>query len=218
MARNTERESDKLYNARRRFTRAAKRYMNKAKDSVGVTAQRYRDMARDAVEKAAELYERKANIQRSKDFTELANELGVNINEFLTNEPTQRERQRRETLKKESKQVTSTLPRTNMSKEEIRQYRREQEARAILNSPYGSRIYAGLVDIWAKPEFDAVTGELVNHRSAADIDKLITEYYGVDSMMDVIEILEKQVDLYGDPESMERYDIVSLTIVKGLYQ
>lgn len=218
MARNTKRESDKLYNARRRFTRAAKRYMNKAKDSVGATAQRYRDMARNAIEKAAELYDRKANIQRAKGFTELANELGVNINEFLTNEPTQRERQRRETLKKESEQVTSTLPRTNMSKEEIRQYRREQEARAILNSPYGSRIYAGLVDIWAKPEFDTVTGEMVNHRSAADIDKLITEYYGVDSMMDVIEILEKQVDLYGDPESIERYDTISLTIAKGLYQ
>ena len=218
MARNTKRESDKLYNARRRFTRAAKRYMNKAKDSVGATAQRYRDMARNAIEKAAELYDRKANIQRAKGFTELANELGVNINEFLTNEPTQRERQRRETLKKESEQVTSTLPRTIMSKEEIRQYRREQEARAILNSPYGSRIYAGLVDIWAKPEFDTVTGEMVNHRSAADIDKLITEYYGVDSMMDVIEILEKQVDLYGDPESIERYDTISLTIAKGLYQ
>ena len=219
MPRNTGQDSDKAYNARRRFVRAAKRYMNKAKDSVGATAQRYRAMARDAVEKAAELYERKADIQRAKDFTTLANELGVNINEFLTGEnPPQRERQRRETLKKESEQVISSLPRENMSKEESRKYRRDQEARAILNSPYGSRIYAGLVDIWTNPEFDQVTGELVNHRSTADIDKLITDYYGVESMMDVIEILEKQTDLYGDPESMERYDTVSLTIAKGLYQ
>lgn len=210
-----KRASDSAYNARRRYTRAAERYLNKAKDSVGATADRYRAMARDAIGKAAELYERKADIKRSRKFRDTASKLGVNVDEFMIGEATtKREQERRETLLSESE---SFIAPTGSASEKA-QARRDQEARAILNSPIGSRIYAGTVDIWTQPKYDPETGELVNRKTQDDIDQAIMDYFGADNMMDVIEILEKETDLYADPESMERYDAVSLTIAAGLYR
>lgn len=207
--RNRQKASDDTYNARRRFIRAATRYLNKSYDTVGTERNRYREMARDAAMKAAELYERKANIKRKSDFGRLVSEFKIDLAEFLTDEePTERQAQRRETLLRESEKVTG---KTNIES------RREAEARAILNSPIGSRIYAGLVDVWAKPAIEG--GAVVNKRTQDDIDSLIMDYYGVDSMMDVIEMLERQnPDLYTDPESLERYHSISTSIALTLYE
>lgn len=207
--RNRQKASDDTYNARRRFIRAATRYLNKSHDTVGTERNRYREMARDAALKAAELYERKANIKRKSDFGRLVSEFKIDLAEFLTDEePTERRTQRRETLLRESEKVTG---KTNIEN------RRETEARAILNSPIGSRIYAGLVDVWAKPAIEG--GAVVNKRTQDDIDALIMDYYGVDSMMDVIEMLERQnPDLYTDPESLERYHSISTSIALTLYE
>ena len=206
--------SDASYNARRRFIRTADRYLNKARDAVGAEAARYRELARDAITKAASLYERKADIARSKKFTAAAKELGVDVKEFMRGkDETKREQQRIENLMEESKTLVQEK---RLTREQRVEFRREQEARAILNSPIGSRIYAGLVDIWAQPTMRG--GEIVNRKSTEDINQAIMDYYGVDSMMDVIDMLEKQIDLYADPESLERYDAVSLTIAQGLYR
>jgi hypothetical protein len=94
--------------------------------------------------------------------------------------------------------------------------RREAEADAILSGPLGSRIYAGLVDVWSQPQFDE-TGQLVNRKSTTEINKAIMDYFGASSMMDVIEELEKRVNIYADPESLEKYDTVSLAIQDYLY-
>lgn len=210
-----KRASDSAYNARRRYTRAAERYLNKAEDSVGATSDRYRALAREAIGKAAELYERKADIKRSKKFRDTASKLGVDVEEFMIGKATtKQEQERREALLSESESFTAP---TGTASEKA-QARRDQEARAILNSPMGSRIYAGTVDIWAQPTYDPETGEFVNRKTQDDIDQAIMDYFGVESMMDVIEILERETDIYADPESMERYDAVSLTIAAGLYR
>ncbi len=211
-----KRSSDISYNARRRFTRAAGRYLEKAKTSVGAAASRYREMARDAISKAAELYERKADIQRSGKFSEIAGELGVNLSEFMQSDtPNEREQIRKERLISESEKVTSP---TAGTREDRKQARRDREAQAILNSPAGSRIYAGLVDVWTQPEYTE-TGEIVRRKTQGEINQKIMDYFGVNSMMDVIEILEKQIPgMYANPESMERYDVVSTSIMLGLYK
>jgi hypothetical protein len=213
--RNRQQASDDTYNARRRFIRAAKRYLDKSYDAVGSVRNRYREMARDATLKAAELYQRKANIKRKGDFERLAREFNVNLSEFITDdEPTERETQRRKKLERESKEVTAQ---TSGTAEQRTQARRESEARAILNSPIGSRIYAGLVDVWAQPAIEG--GEIINKRKQEDIDALIMEHYGVNNMMDVIEILEQQnPNLYADPESLERYHETSISIAVSLYE
>lgn len=206
--------SDETYNARRRFIRTAKNYLGKARDSVGAESMRYRELARDLLTKAASLYERKANITRSKDFTTTAKQLGIDVKEFMRgDDETKREQQRVKRIIDESKTWVSGK---KMTREQRREWRRSKEAQAILNGPIGSRIYAGLVDVWAQPTFE--DGELVNRQNVEDINQAIMDYYGVDNMMDVISILEKQMDIYADPKSLERYDAVSLQIAQGLVE
>lgn len=212
-------KSDDSRNARRRFTRLAERMLKKARASTGRAAERYRSQARDAIENAARLYERKADIQRSKAFTAMADELGVSVDEFMTiGEQNKRQQEQRERLIKESEGVTTTVtdPDTGKRRRKSERERRDAEARAILNSPIGSRIYGGLVDVWAKPTFE--NGELVYRKGREEINRAIMDYFGADSMMDVIELLEKETNLYADPESMEKYDAVTLAIMKYLYR
>jgi hypothetical protein len=162
--------------------------------------------------KAAQLYERKANITRSSKFTRLSKELGIQVNDLMrSHDETKREEQQVVRLKKESETIVQPA---RLSREELTDWRREQEASAILSSPIGSRIYAGLVDIWT--ETTTRDGEIIRERTTEDINRAIMDYFEVDNMMDVIEILEQKVDLYADPESLERYDSVSLQIAKGL--
>lgn len=212
MPRNTK-QSDLTYNARKRFLRAAGRYLDKAADSVGATKARYMEMARDASIKAAELYTRKADINRSNLFQRVSREFGININEFVSKEPpTKREEQRRESLIGQSFEARASVPtETGTFRPRTFEETREQEARAILNGKIGSRIYAGLVDVWAVQTME--DGEVVHRRKQEDINRLIMEKFKVSSMMDVIEILQQaNPDLFSDPESLERYDTVRLNI------
>jgi len=202
--------SSESYNARRRYVRAASSYLKKAGKTVGTARERYRYLAKDAIEKAASLYERKGNIVRKGEFTRLADELSVDLREHMTSpQDLSKEQQvKRERVIQESKEVSGRGLST--------QDRRDAEARAILSGPLGSRIYAGLVDVWSQPQFDE-TGQLVNKKSTTEINKAIMDYFGASSMMDVIEQLEKRIDLYADPESLEKYDTVSLAIQDYLY-
>lgn len=206
-------KADEIYNARKRFLRAADRYLDKAADTVGATKARYMEMARDASIKAAELYTRKADINRSSLFQRVSREFGININEFVSKEPpTKREEQRRENLIEKSFEARAAVPtETGTFRPRTFEETREQEARAILNGKIGSRIYAGLVDVWAVPTVE--DGKLIHRRKQEDINRLIMEKFKVSSMMDVIEILQQaNPDLFSDPESLERYDTVRLDI------
>ena len=202
--------SSETYNARRRYVRAASSYLKKAEKTVGTARDRYRYLAKDAVEKAASLYERKGNISRKGEFTRLADELNVDVREHMVSRQdlTEAQETKRERVVEESKKVSGR----KLTKAD----RREAEADAILSGPLGSRIYAGLVDVWSQPQFDE-TGQLVNKKSTTEINKAIMDYFGASSMMDVIEELEKRVNLYADPESLEKYDTVSLAIQDYLY-
>lgn len=196
MARARKR-GDSTYNARRRFVREAERFNKLANKSAGAERDRYTFLAKESLSKAAELYENRGKIKRSSSFSRLANELGVSLDEFKYSE------KRAETLKRQSEKLVKLSP-------------RERMARAILDSSVGSRIYGGLVDVWAQPTYK--NGEIVYRRSAEDIDQLIMQHYGVDSMMDVIELLEKEgTNLYADPESLEKYDLLTLQIMQGLF-
>lgn len=207
-----DKRGDTTYNARRRYVRAASRYLKKAEKTVGVEAVRYRNLAKDAIEKAASLYERRGNITRKGEFTRLAEELDVDLREHMASpqELTQAQEAKRKRIIDESEEVSGR----GLTKAD----RREAEAKAILSGPLGSRIYAGLVDVWSQPVFDE-TGQLVNKKSTTEINKAIMDYFGVSSMMDVIEELERQLgpSIYADPESLEKYDTVSLAIQDYLY-
>ena len=85
--------------------------------------------------------------------------------------------------------------------------RREREARSILNSKIGKRIYGGLIEVW-KTKSSAGTEDF----DRAAIEPAILEHFGVESMADVLEILEKEINIYSDPEQNEKYDDVRLMI------
>lgn len=212
-------KADERYNARKRFLRAASRYLDKAADTVGAERARYMELARTNSLKAAELYTRNADINRSSLFQRVSKEFGINIKEFVSKDgPNQRETERQERLIQESYGVRKAVETERgtfrpLTSEETR----TQEARSILNSKIGSRIYAGLVDVWATPTFEE--GQLVNRRKQEDINRLIMKHFGVDNMMDVIEILQKaNPDLFADPESIERYDTIRQSIQLKLYE
>ena len=154
---------DELYNARRRYTRSAQRYMEKAENETGVLSERYKELARGELKKAIGTYEKEPT---SKPVKDLMQRLGVGKQSAKGMD--------KEKLVRESK---SSLE-SSLKDSEVR---REREARAILNSKIGHRIYGGTVSIWKGRE---------------DIDAAIMEHFGVDSMADVIDMLEQEIDLY----------------------
>lgn len=206
--------SDENYNARRRYLRNAERYLNKADATIGAEASRYKALAREFTAKAAELYTRNADIERSGAFNKLSERLGINVSEFMQGrKPTEREKRRGETLIRESRETTLPDGGRGMTRADIVKFRREQEAQAILHSDVGSRIYAGTVEIWTDDVSD-VSGDVLRKKNVEDINKAIMEHFGVSSMMDVIELLEEKtgISLFANPESAEKYDIVTLAI------
>lgn len=154
---------DELYNARRRYTRSAQRYMKMAEGETGILSERYKELARGELKKALGTYEKEPT---SKPVKDLMNRLGVGKQSAKGMD--------KERLVRESKRSLAS----SMKDSEVR---REREARAILNSKIGHRIYGGTVSIWKGRE---------------DIDAAIMEHFGVDSMADVIDLLEQEIDIY----------------------
>ena len=185
-----DKPGDTTYNARRRFTRSAERYLEKAENSTGVLADRYRALARGELKNALETYEKEPKSQGVK---RLMNKLGVS----KSSRPLTPEK-RDELVQRSARSLESSKRDTDL--------RREREARSILNSKIGKRIYGGLVGVWRG---EAGEGETF---SRDKMDAAILDHFGVDSMADVLEILEQQVNLYDNPESEERYDVVRLAV------
>lgn len=207
MARQTDRPSDLNYNARRRYLRNAERYLNKANETIGAEKERYKALARDFTSKAAELYERRADITRSKPFRDLSQKLGINLKEFIQSEnPTKREQQRIKDLREKSMDLA--IYGKGVTKDVREQRIREAEAQAILSSDVGSRIYAGTVEIWTE-ELDEG-----RRKNVDDINAALMKHFGVSSLMDLIETIEEKtgMSIFSNPESIERYDVVTLAI------
>ena len=193
-----DKPGDTTYNARRRFARSAERYAEKAEQSTGVLAERYRALARGELRNALDTYEKEP---KSGLVKRLMGKLGVSKSERTVTPEKRRE------LVRESASALESSKTPEM--------RREREARSILNSKIGKRVYGGLVGVWRD---SAGSGEGFDRDA---MDAAIMDYFNVDSMADVLDILETQVNLYDMPESEERYDVVRLTIeqftVRGIH-
>lgn len=204
MARKRQVKSDDTYNARRRFARAAERNILKAKESSGATAQRYRQLARQNFESALELYDASSNQRPSRIMTGLADELGIDIEQA-------RSEAGRANMLDLLERSFSTLE-SNLADD---QFRREQEARALLNDDrIGSRILGGLVDVWR----DAAT--VIDENGMAHIDNSrilpsLFDYFKVDNLADMVSKLESSIgsrlyDMRGDSDTI--YEHVKVLI------
>lgn len=178
---------DLAWNARRRYARQAERYAKQAKGASGIEKSRLENLASSALEKALQTYEDPSKAKSSM-ITNLAKELDVRI---PTRKPSEK---RRSKAIEESEELALE---SSLSDDETR---RELEAQSILSSDIGNRIYGALVDIWKDSDY-------------ADRNQAIMDYFGAENMADVLQAIEDAgIDLYVDPESMERYQEIRTAI------
>lgn len=195
-------KADETYNARRRYTRAAERYLDKAENSSGATAARYRQLAKTNYQSAVSLYGSKSPAKKSEGIKRLEAEFG--FDEERTNSYKAQDYVNQSFFSLESSLADAEV-------------RREQEARTLLNDDtIGSRILGGLVDVWKGPA--TVTDE--NGLSRVDNKKIVPallDYFKVDSLADMISKLEESIgsslyDLKGNIEDI--YEYVRITIAE----
>lgn len=191
MARARKR-SDDVYNARRRFRRQAERYIKKANETAGVAKNRYESMARNALEKAIASYAGNKPQGRIAQLAEKLNITQARVDIIRTNEIKTKESRANFIAESRSALFTSNKGKS-----------RDDMAKDILSDKnVASAFYGGLSDIWANTE-----------AGRENPNKAITEYYGVESIMDVIEMLENAgVDIYKPSENRDTYIDVALKI------
>lgn len=189
-------QADDIYNARRRMTRAAERYMKKAEGAKGLEKARYERMAAAQVEKAVLTYQKEPLGKTAK----LAEKLGVTrANAYASIAAKGFQAGKKLT----GKQIAQVI---NWSMEALTgkaQERRDTMAKEILKiDNIGSRFYGGLVEVWGQDE------ESRQHPNAA-----ILRYFGAESIMDVLEQMESAgIDIYTPQDSNETYKSIQLKI------
>lgn len=178
--------SDDAYNARRRYYRQAQRYEKQAAQAAtAIEAGRYRTLAARQTERALATYEDPTKARLSKPIQDLSSRLSV-----------------RKPLKKptESYQADVIATSVNANPDKMSDAdRRDYEARSIMGTEVGHRIYGAFADVWKE--------------DPANRDQAIMDYLGASDMMEVIEIIESQgIDVYADPESEQKYDEIRTAI------
>jgi hypothetical protein len=201
-AARAKKASDEIYNARRRYTRKAERYMKQADKSYGAARERYMELAKREAEKALSTYDKEPSFQKlSKGLQRVTLETNAQFSEPAN------DAQRQKLISRSRRALESNI-----------EDRREYEGRAIMSSSVGSRIIASLESIWRPyaeynektkkygiKDWDAVAPKIFEHMSEVTGTE-ITDWMGV------IEAFEKNpeigADLYKDPKNDIRYDAV----------
>lgn len=196
-----KRKGDSVYNARRRYTRKAERFMKQADSSYGASRERYIVLAKREAEKALSTYDKEPSFQKlSKGLQRIALETDAQFSKPAN------DAQRQKLISRSRRALESNI-----------QDRREYEGRAIMSSSIGSRIIASLELIWRDyASINSETGKTEIDWSAAE--KAIFEHMSqqtgkpITDWLGVIEAFEKNseigADLYKDPKNDLRYDAV----------
>lgn len=201
-AARAKKTSDEVYNARRRYTRKAERYMKQADSSYGASRERYIELAKREAEKALSTYDKEPSFQKlSKGLQRVALETDAQFAKPAN------DAQRQKLISRSRRALESNI-----------QDRREYEGRAIMSSSVGSRIIASLEPVWRQyaeynpkskkygiKNWDEVAPKIFEYMSEVT-GKEITDWMGV------IEAFEQNpeigADLYKDPKNDIRYDAV----------
>lgn len=210
MARAKRPTGDKANNARKRYYRDAERYLRQAENSTGATAARYRSMAEKRLNEALNTYTKGTTQNFAKPIQNIASKLGVDLNEArdkLRSRSAKQEKQIRERYIDETKSLYAL--KGSRDPETLRQ----NEARALFNSPIGSRIIGGTVEIWQ----DKATVALPDGSTKIDKSKILPalyEYFNIDNLADLLIAIETMSgeDLYKSPDDEAFYESVKITI------
>lgn len=200
-AARAKKASDEVYNARRRFTRKAERYMKQADSSYGASRERYIELAKREAEKALSTYDKEPSFQKlSKGLQRIALETDAQFSKPAN------DAQRQKLISRSKRALESNI-----------QDRREYEGRAIMSSSVGSRIIASLEPLWrdyatVNPETGKT--EVDWNEASRAIFEYMSEQVGkpINDWLGVIEAFEQNpeigADLYKDPKNDIRYDAV----------
>ena len=217
MARGYKDVGDTAYNARRRYYRAAERYLKNAASAAGATAARYRELARQKLNDALKTYDKGTTQAFAKPIQKIANALGIDLTEERRKTQAQSKKANEEIRKgaialgegSRSYQALESARKSTAS-----QTLREEEARAILNSPIGQRIIGGTVEIWEEGARVAADNEKGYKIDKEKILPQLFEYFNVDNVADLLDEIENITGdlLYsrGDMDSI--YEAAKLTI------
>ena len=210
MARAKRPTGDLANTARKRYYRDAERYLRQAENSTGATAARYRAMAQIRLNEALNTYTKSTTQNFAKPIQNIANKLGVDLNvarEKISSRSAKQEKQIRSRAIDETQSLYAL--RSSQDSETLRQ----NEARALFNSPIGSRIIGGTVDVWQQK----ATVTLPDGSTKIDKSKIIPalyEHFEVDNLADLLDAIEKRSgeDLYRSPDDEAFYESVKITI------
>lgn len=217
MARGKRPTGDTAHNARRRYYRAAERYLKDAASAAGATAARYRELARQKLNDALKTYDKGTTQAFAKPIQKIANALGIDLSEERRKTQAQSKKANEEIRKGaielgEGSRSFQSLESTR--KGAAAQTLREDEARAILNSPIGQRIIGGTVEIWEEGARVAAENEKGYKIDKEKILPQLFEYFNVDNVADLLDEIENITGdlLYsrGDMEAI--YEAAKLTI------
>lgn len=210
MARAKRPTGDAANNARKRYYRDAERYLKQAEKATGATAARYRSMAEKRLNEALNTYTKGTTQNFAKPIQNIANQLGVDLNEVRD--------KIRSRSKKQEKQIRDRYIDETRSLYALKGSRdpetlRQNEARALFNSPIGSRIIGGTVEIWQ----GKATVTLPDGSTQIDKSKILPalyEYFNVDNLADLLIAIETMSgeDLYKSPDDEAFYESVKITI------
>lgn len=217
MARGKRPTGDTAYNARRRYYRAAERYLKDAASAVGATAARYRELARQKLNDALKTYDKGTTQAFSKPIQKIANALGIDLTEERRKTQAQSKKANDEIRKgaialgegSRSYQALESARKSTAS-----QTLREEEARAILNSPIGQRIIGGTVEIWEEGARVAADNEKGYKIDKEKILPQLFAYFNVDNMADLLDEIENITGdlLYSHGDMDAIYEAAKLTI------
>ena len=190
-----KRDSDETYNARRRYRRQAERFIKKADKSSGILKSRYEAQARNATINALSTYAKGQQPKgRVKQLTEMLGIDAKTVQQVAFAKGMQSGGVSTGLVSRLVQRSKQTLASAET---------RDAMAKEILSTGnVGSRFYGGLVDIW---------GDTPEHREHPN--QSILDFFGTDSMMDVIEDLEAEgIDLYTPDENEDVYKSAQLAL------
>lgn len=210
MARAKRPTGDIANNARKRYYRDAERYLRQAENSTGATAARYRSMAQKRLNEALNTYTKSTTQNFAKPIQNIANKLGVDLNvarDKIRSRSNKQEKQIRSRAIDETQSLYAL--RSSQDSETLRQ----NEARAILNSPIGRRVIGGTVEVWQ----DKATVTMPDGSKQIDKSKILPalyERFEVDNLADLLNKIETMSgeDLYRSPDDEAFYESVKITI------
>lgn len=201
---------DQAHNARRRYYRAAERYMKQAENSVGAQAAKLRGLAELRLRDALNTYDKRTSQRFAKPIQRIASALGIDLDA------------ERQTIKERSDKVAENIRERytdeQRSKEATTETKdpeilRQREAQALFNSDVGSRIIGGTVELW-QDEASYVAPDGSMKIDNAKILPILYDKFGVDNLADLIDKMEGIAGekLYEAPGREEFYESAKITI------